>query len=217
MAIRATLATLACALLLAGCGSSSSSSSSSSSAAPSTQTSTSSSAQVSYEGVPLQQGQDLAPNTTKPGRVDGIECGATEQLRYHIHAHLAVYVNGILRALTGGIGIPGSVVKQTTEGPVALGGQCIFWLHTHAPDGIIHVESPKLRIYTLGSLFDEWRQPLTSSRVATASGAVTAFFNRKPWTKSIRSIPLLPHAVIQISVGTPIVPFQSMSWSGLQL
>ena len=76
---------------------------------------------------------------------------------------------------------------------MANGGQCIYWLHTHAPDGIIHVESPTQRIYTLGNFFDEWRQPLTATRrSAGATGTVTATVNGKPWTKSVRLIPLDP-------------------------
>jgi hypothetical protein len=213
-------------LLAAGCGSSSSSSSSSSSAAAPRSSSSSNSgsassggqAQIGFEGVPIEQGAEIAPaSTTKTGTVDGIRCGATEQLAYHIHAHLSIYVNGEPRALPGGIGIPGSQVVQTSEGPVAEGGQCIYWLHTHAPDGIIHVESPTERIYTLGNFFDEWNQPLSSNRVGDAKGKVTAIVNGKPWTKSPRAIPLEPHNVIQLNVGSPQKPFHPMSWSGLEL
>jgi hypothetical protein len=203
------------ALILGGCGSSSSSSSSTGGAQT---TSTTTAAQVGFEGVAIEQGAAIgSASTTGTGVVDGIQCGATEQLAYHIHAHLSVYVNGSPRALPGGIGIPGSTVVQTAQGPVANGGQCIYWLHTHAPDGVIHVESPTQRIFTLGNFFDEWRQPLSSARVADASGHLTAFVNGKAWTKSPRSIPLVPHAVIQISIGSPVVPFRGMSWSGLQL
>jgi hypothetical protein len=212
---------LLAALALAGCGSSGSSSSTSSTAQASVSTTASSSSsakQIGFEGVPIEQGADLgSPGTTGTSTVDGISCGATEQLAYHIHAHLAVYVNGSSRALPGGIGIPGSTVVPSSEGPVATGGQCIYWLHTHAPDGIIHIESPTKRIYTLGDFFDVWRQPLSSSRVADATGHVTAFVDGKPWTTDPRQIKLEPHAVVQISVGTPVVPFQGMSWAGLQL
>ncbi len=218
----ATGMVLACAVLLAGCGSSKSSGTTSS--APAAQTSTSgtqpspSAGQTGFEGVPIESGPALAPaGTTQTGKIDGIVCGPIEQLAYHIHSHLLVYVNGSPRALPGGIGIPGSQVEQSTEGPVAAGGKCIYWLHTHAPDGIIHVESPTERVYTLGEFFDEWHQPLSSSQVAAATGTVSAFVDGKPWTKSPRGIPLLPHAVIQLSVGDPVVPFHRMSWAGLQL
>jgi hypothetical protein len=211
------------ALLLAGCGSSSSSSPTTSSttttaAAASTTSQTSGKAKIGFEGVPIEQGALLAsPGTTETGTVNGITCGPTEQLAYHIHAHLLVYVNGQARALPGGIGIPGSQVVSSPQGPVAAGGECIYWLHTHAPDGVIHIESPTKRIYTLGDFFDEWHQPLSSSEVAGAKGKVTATVNGKSWTKDPRSIPLDPHAVIQLSVGSPVAPYQPMSWAGTQL
>lgn len=220
------LAMLIGSLLLAGCGSSNSSSSttqSSSGSGSSNTTSSSSSgssntqAQLGFEGIPIQTGAAVAPaSTTQTGTVNGIQCGSKEQLAYHIHAHLTVFDNGQARSIPGGIGIPGSQVVQTTEGPVASGGQCIYWLHTHAPDGVIHVESPTQRIYTLGDFFDEWHQPLSADQVGDVKGKISAVVNGKPWTKSIRAIPLDPHQVIQLNVGSP-VPFETVNWSGTGL
>ena len=220
-----TLAAIAVtAAAIAGCGSSSSSSSNSTSSSTTTTTSSpggsssTTSTQIGFEGVPIEQGADLArASTTQTGPVDGIQCGATEQLAYHVHAHLQVYVNGKPRALPGGIGIPGSSVQQSSEGPVASGGSCIYWLHTHAPDGVIHIESPTQRIYTLGNFFDEWHQPLTATQVAGEHGKVTAVVNGHPWTKNVRGIPLNPHTVVQLSVGGPVVPFQTIAWAQTQL
>ncbi len=216
----ALIAVIAALGLLAGCGSSSSSSSSTASNTSTTASAaaTTTKAQLGFEGVPIETGADLAsPGTTGTSDVAGIKCGSTEQLAYHIHAHLAVFVAGQSRAIPGGIGIPGSQIAQSSEGPVANGGQCIYWLHTHAPDGVIHIESPTQRIYTLGNFFDIWRQPLTADQVAGASGKVTAYVNGKLWTKSLRDIPLGPRAAVQLDVGTPAVPFQSVYWSGTPL
>jgi hypothetical protein len=217
------------ALLLAGCGSSNSSSSTtqnssgSGSSSSSSTTSSSSSgssntqAQLGFEGIPIQSGAAVAPaSTTQTGTVNGIQCGSKEELAYHIHAHLTVFDNGQARSLPGGIGIPGSQVVQTTEGPVASGGQCIYWLHTHAPDGVIHIESPTRRIYSLGDFFDEWHQPLSANQVGDVKGKVSAIVDGKPWTKSIRAIPLDSHQVIQLNVGSP-VPFETVNWSGTGL
>ena len=213
-------------LLLAGCGSSNSSSSTTQSASASGSSSTTSSsssgssntqAQLGFEGIPIQTGAAVAPaSTTQTGTVNGIQCGSKEQLAYHIHAHLTVFDNGQARSIPGGIGIPGSQVVQTTEGPVASGGQCIYWLHTHAPDGVIHVESPTKRIYSLGDFFDEWHQPLSATQVGDVKGKVSAIVDGKPWTKSIRAIPLDPHQVIQLNVGSP-VPFETVNWGGTGL
>ena len=37
-----------------------------------------------------------------------------------------------------------------------VGGSCFAWLHTHAADGVVHIESPTKRTYTLGNFFDVW-------------------------------------------------------------
>ena len=158
----------------------------------------------------------LAPaSTTGTGRSTGSSARPIEQLAYHIHAHLAVFENGRLDALPGGIGIPGS---QDRPDPARVrwrpAASAIYWLHTHAPDGVIHIESPTKRIYTLGQFFDEWHQPLTSNRSATLQGKITAFVNGKPWTKSVRAIPLVPHAVIQFNVGEPAPPLTQVDWAG---
>jgi len=216
---------------MAACGSSNSTSSTSSAgtssaassspaAAGTAGTSTASAAgpQIGFEAVPLEQGPPLAPaSTTGTGKVDGISCAPIEQLAYHIHAHLAVFKDGRLYQLPAGVGIPGSVAEQTNEGPVAAGGKCYYWLHTHTTDGVIHIESPTKTIYTLGNFFDEWHQPLSSTAVASLRGAITAFVNGKPWKKSPRDIPLLPHEDIQLEIGEPIPPIVTIDWSQTQL
>ncbi|HET8977179.1 MAG TPA: hypothetical protein VFN87_03415 [Solirubrobacteraceae bacterium] len=225
------IAALVCAALLAACGGSSGSSTasgsatasagattSSSSSGATTQSSSGTAAQMGFEGVPLEQGPLLAPaSTTGTKTVNGISCASTEQLAYHIHAHLAVFDNGTPRAVPGGIGIPGSTMQQTNQGPEAAGGQCIYWLHTHTNDGIIHIESPTKRIYTLGDFFDIWRQPLSSTRIASLHGTVRALVNGKQWTKSPRAIPLIPHADIQLEIGQPTPPVVKVNWSQTQL
>jgi len=162
----------------------------------------------------LQQGPALAPAaTTGTGRVDGISCAPVEQLTYHIHAHLAVFVNGRLASLPGGIGIPGSVTQPSSQGPIAAGGQCYYWLHTHTSDGVIHIESPTPRIYTLGNFFDEWHQPLSANQMAGVHGQITAFVNGKPWKHSPRAIPLIHHEDLQFDIGKPAPPPVSVNWS----
>ncbi len=173
---------------------------------------------LSYEGIPIEQGPALgSAATTQTAPVDGVRCAPVEQLAYHIHAHLAVFVNGQLYSLPPGIGIPGSVAEPTNQGPVATGGQCFYWLHTHTSDGVIHIESPTQRIYTLGNFFDEWHQPLSATQVGDGHGRVTAFFNGKPWKRSLRAIPLLPHALIQLEIGRPTPVLVRVNWSGTNL
>ena len=171
------------------------------------------------EGIPLEAGPALAAaaTTTPGGAVDGVQCAPIEQLVYHIHAHLQVYVDGHPRALPAAIGLIGPVAERTPFGPFYAAQRCYYWLHTHASDGVIHIESPSVRVYTLGNFFDEWRQPLSRGQVAGARGKVTAFFDGKPWTQNPRVIPLLPHASIELDVGAPTVKAQVISWAGTNL
>ncbi len=135
--------------------------------------------------------------------VDGIACSAGEQVAYHIHAHLAIFVNGHTEVVPRGIGIPGP--EQVQSGFV-VGGKCYYWLHTHDNTGIIHIESPTKRLYTLGQFFDIWGQPLSNHQVGSATGVVTVFVNGHRYSGDPRSITLTPHEVIQLDVGTVVPP-----------
>src|SRR5579859_2509976 len=48
--------------------------------------------------------------------VNGVTCDSSEQLVYHVHAHLSMYINGQPVALPQQIGI-------------APDGSCFYWLH----------------------------------------------------------------------------------------
>lgn len=159
------------------------------------------------EGVPIPDAAPLAaPSAAAPQvPVDGIRCLGREQLLFHIHAHLTVYVNGIARRLPGGVGIVNPQISQTPVGAYVGGGNCFYWLHTHAADGIIHIESPVKRTFTLGDFFDVWGQPLSGRRVGSATGMVTAVYNGRAYQGSPRDIPLAAHAQIQLEVGRPLV------------
>jgi hypothetical protein len=159
------------------------------------------------EQVPVPSGTTLAsPAASVTGQdVDGISCQTSEQTLFHIHAHLTVFVNGTARQVPAAIGIPGAQAQATAAGPFIEQGKCFYWLHTHAADGIIHIESPVQRNYTLGNFFDEWGQPLSASRVGPASGRVVALYNGQVFQGNPRDIPLTAHGQIQLEVGTPLV------------
>jgi hypothetical protein len=166
------------------------------------------------EGVPVPSGAPLTSTTTAASgqAVDGISCGTSEQTLFHIHAHVTVIVNGTARQIPYGIGIPAAVTTSTQVGPYVGSGKCFYWLHTHAGDGIIHIESPVHRTFTLGNFFDEWGQPLGPDQVGPASGHVTAIDNGKVYRGNPRDIPLTAHAQIQLEVGTPLVAPESISF-----
>ena len=171
------------------------------------------------EGVPIPHGATpLATTATKTTgqAVDGIHCQTNEQTIFHIHAHLTVFVNGSPRQIPAGIGIPGAQAQNTQQGPFIGSGTCFYWLHTHAADGIIHIESPIHRIYTLGDFFDEWRQPLGPNQIGPMTGHVTALYNGQVYKGNPRDIPLNAHAQIQLEIGNPLIAPESITWpSGL--
>jgi len=170
---------------------------------------------IGPEGVPVPSAAVLTGTTTAASgqAVDGISCSTSEQTIFHIHAHLTVLVNGSPRQIPYGIGIPGAVTTPSQAGYVGS-GTCFYWLHTHAADGIIHIESPVHRTFTLGDFFDEWGQPLGTGQVGPASGRVTAIYNGKVYRGNPRDIPLTAHAQIQLEVGTPLVAPESITFPG---
>jgi hypothetical protein len=129
--------------------------------------------------------------------IDGISCDASApQLVVHVHAHLAIFVDGAARLVPKNIGILPSVG----------GSPCTYWLHSHDDDGIMHVESPVLRSFTLGNYFDVWGLPLDSSHVGPAHGAIMVYLNGQPFTGDARSIPLAAHTLVQLDVNANVAP-----------
>ena len=166
------------------------------------------------EGVPVPAAAPLAGTaaaaTGQP--VDQISCQTSEQTLFHIHAHLAIFVNGKARQVPAAIGVPGARAQETAHGPFIATGTCFYWLHTHAADGIIHIESPVQRAYTLGDFFDEWGQPLGSAQAGPAAGRVVALYNGQVYQGNPRDIPLTAHAQIQLDIGTPLIAPQPVTF-----
>jgi hypothetical protein len=131
------------------------------------------------------------PTPSRP--IDGIPCQA-EQTTYHEHAHLAILDRGKSVPVPAGIGI------NDADG-------CFYWLHTHNPDGIIHIEASHKIVPTLGNFFDIWEQPLSRTRVGSVSAdapeSMKVFLDQKPYTGNPRDIRLHPHTDITIEIGRP--------------
>jgi hypothetical protein len=159
--------------------------------------------------VPVPNGPVLAqPQAVKLGQtIAGIPCQRVEKIAFHIHAHLTIFVDGKARQIPFGVGIgpPLAGVPASQGGPFVEQGSCFMWLHTHALDGIIHMEAPKPTKFTLGQFFAIWGQPLSTTRVGPAKGKVTAFYNGQVWTANPAAIPLSSELQIQLDVGQPLV------------
>jgi hypothetical protein len=169
---------------------------------------------VGPEGLPVPAAAPLASTASAAtGKtVDKVSCQSSERTVFHIHAHLAIFVNGSPRQVPAAIGVPGAQAEATAQGPLVASGTCFYWLHTHAADGIIHIESPVHRTYTLGDFFDIWGQPLGPDRVGPATGHVVALYNGKLYLADPKDIPLNAHAQIQLEVGTPLVAQQAVTF-----
>jgi hypothetical protein len=140
--------------------------------------------------------------------INGISCDALESTVVHIHVHLAIFVNGEEQEIPYGIGIgqPWDVA-DSDEGPFVTNGSCFYWIHTHTADGVVHIESPVRRRFTLGDFFGVWQIPLSATQVGPAQGQVITYINGQRDATNPPDIPLLPHARIQLDVGGDVPPY----------
>jgi hypothetical protein len=135
--------------------------------------------------------------------IDGIQCNTSEGAVTHIHQHLAIYIKGQPFPVPANIGIDN------------LRG-CLFWLHTHSADGVIHLESPTKNTYTLGQFFDIWQTPLSRTQLLTFKAnrthSVRAYVNGRLYRGDPRAIRLTPHERITLEYGPPWVPAPSFTF-----
>ena len=75
-------------------------------------------------------------------------CTTDMATTYHIHPEVEIVVNGVK------IEIPANMGVQQI---------CMTSIHTHAGGGLIHIESPIQKEFTLGDLFAVWKKYLPSS------------------------------------------------------
>ncbi len=115
-----------------------------------------------------------------------------ETLTEHIHQHLDLYVNGKKVALPAFVGF-------------LPDGSALTSIHTHSTDGVIHVESPDNRPYSLGQLFGEWGVWLGPNRVGDYKGKLQWWVNGKKQTGNPAAQRLTSHELISIVLGQ--VPF----------
>lgn len=123
----------------------------------------------------------------------GLPALAQEGTALHTHQHLDVYVNGVHVPVPAGIGI-------------AADGRFISPIHTHDESGIVHVESPVVREFTLGQLFAVWGVRLTPSCLGgyCADGAkhLRVYVDGALVLGDPRRTPLGQHDEIVVAFGT---------------
>ncbi|HEY0948129.1 MAG TPA: hypothetical protein VGE53_01370 [Candidatus Paceibacterota bacterium] len=77
---------------------------------------------------------------------------------FHIHPMLEIVANG------ENVPVPSNIGVQQT---------CMTALHTHTPDGVIHVESPEKRDFTLSDFFAVWDQPFSKDEILSYKADAT--------------------------------------------
>jgi hypothetical protein len=160
----------------------------------------------------------LAPvwSGLKGQTIDGVSSNQMEQLAYHIHAHLAIFINGKQYTVPYGVGIE---QPWTTEADGSSefvdSGAAFYYLHTHDDTGVIHIESPTSKTYNLGQFFAEWNQPLSATQIGSYTGSVITYVNGSKYTGDPSNITLSEHEVIQLDLGQNVA-FQPYTFaSGL--
>jgi hypothetical protein len=112
----------------------------------------------------------------------------------HIHSHLDVFVHGRHVVVPAGVGID-------------LAGEFISPLHTHDTTGVIHVESPTVRAFTLGEFMGVWGVRLhdgcLGSYCGGGSSALRAYVDGHPFAGNPADIVLAEHEEIVLAYGTP--------------
>jgi hypothetical protein len=145
--------------------------------------------------------------TVTPLPIVGISCDRMEGQRLHIHQHLVIFDRGKQ------LPIPPNVGQRSAA-------RCLYWVHTHTPDGIIHIEAPQDRAFTLGDFFQIWGQPLSRTEVATVhapkNSVLKVWVNGKPYGADPAAIKLEAHTDLVIEAGPPFPkPPRFTSWNGM--
>jgi len=126
-------------------------------------------------------------------RALGLPALSAEGTVLHTHEHLDVFVHG----------------KQVTV-PATIGidpaGQFIAPLHTHDASGVIHVESPTERAFSLGEFFDVWGVLFTrdcvGSLCTSGDNRLRVFVDGHEATGDPRRLELFSHEEIVVTYGT---------------
>lgn len=117
---------------------------------------------------------------------------AAEGTAVHIHQHLDIYVDGRPVPVRALIGIDPAVGFAP--------------LHVHDTSGVIHVESPTVRSYTLGQFFAVWGVRFTPSCLggycASGDRRLRVYVDGTAHRGDPTTLTLAPHQEIVVAFGT---------------
>ena len=137
--------------------------------------------------TPIGHGPRFTPPRTGPERPAAVAC-SPGRAAASARAHLELFAR-----------------KRAIVIPAHIGVRrgCRFPLRTLTPTGVIEIGRRNL---TVGDFFAVWRMPLSSRRMLTFRGQVTAFVGGKRWRGDVRSIPLADRRQIVLEVGGYVPP-----------
>ena len=146
-------------------------------------------------------------STLPAGGSPTLGCYQLGLLHTHIHAHLSLYVNNKPVTIPAGVGLD-----------IQQGKHCAYYLHTHDPSGVIHVEYPGYYTFSLGDFFGVWGHFFRSRGYPAQldqSGWVV-FINGRLTTINPYQIPLQAHELITMAYhSTHVRPDTSYEWGNL--
>ena len=157
------------------------------------------------------------PNPMQLTRKAGLVPETHEFLKYHVHSHLDIFVNGTPVVVPAGIGIdidnPAVHSGTAADGSPAYGGidppcaePCISPLHTHYEDGILHTESKTTKPNSLGQFFVQWDVRLTPRCVGgfcKPKAPIAIYVDGARYTGDPRAIGLENLREIAVVIGSP--------------
>jgi hypothetical protein len=121
----------------------------------------------------------------------GLPMLSMEATDVHFHAHLDIFVNGQPITVPANVGIAAQ--------------DAISSMHTHDATGIIHIESPNARTFSLGQFFTEWQVPFSTTCVNgicnTSSSSWQFSVNGQTFTGDPATIALAGHQEITATYG----------------
>jgi hypothetical protein len=128
-------------------------------------------------------------------RLEALGLPARQGKALHVHQHVDVFVNAKPVIVPAGIGIGDGFISP---------------LHTHDTSGVIHVESPTVRSFSLAEFFAVWGVRLTKTCLADECGAgdLHLYVNGKPAADPNRVV-LTQHLELAVAFGPPPQPVPS--------
>jgi hypothetical protein len=138
-------------------------------------------------GNPFAQAQENTIAFNPPSSLSDVPTLTGSSLALHFHVHLDIYVNGSHETI-----------------PVTWGvGNHYYAIHTHDTSGVIHIESPISRNFTLGEIFEVFGYPtFDATHCLNYSNVPVKVYVDGKQNSSYANITLTSHQEIAVLIGS---------------